>query len=53
MNLTTATTAGVDAQIAFETVLRTFSSVPIAATSGLSTPTVTAMPTPYPPPTVI
>jgi hypothetical protein len=44
--LTTATPAGVEAQVAFETFLRTFSFIPITATPSLPAPTVTPVPTP-------
>jgi hypothetical protein len=47
--LTTATPAGVGAQVAFETFVRTFTFIPITATACLPTPTVTPVPTPSPP----
>ena len=47
--LTTATPAGVGAQVAFEAFLRTFTFIPITATPRLPTPTVTPVPTPSPP----
>jgi len=47
--LTTATPAGVEAQIAFDTFLRTFSFVPASATPPVPAPTVTPVPTPSPP----
>jgi hypothetical protein len=47
--MTTATPAGVEAQIAFETFLRTFAFIPITATPSLPAPTVTPAPTPSPP----
>jgi hypothetical protein len=46
---TTATQAGVEAQLAFDTFLRTFSFIPIAATPSLPVPTVTPVPTPTSP----
>jgi hypothetical protein len=48
--MTTATPAGVEAQLAFETFLRTFSFIPISATPAVPAPTVTPVPTPSPPP---
>jgi hypothetical protein len=49
VGLTTATPAGVEAQVAFETFLRTFSFIPITAAPSLPAPTVTPVPTPSPP----
>ncbi len=46
--VTTATPAGVEAQLAFDTFLRTFSFIPITATPSLPRPTVTPVPTPSP-----
>jgi hypothetical protein len=48
-DLTTATPAGVEAKFAFDTFLRTFSFIPIAATPSLPVPTVTPVPTPTSP----
>ena len=47
--LTTATTAGVEAQVAFDTFLRTFSFIPFSATPAVPAPTPTPAPTPSPP----
>lgn len=44
--MTTATPAGVAAQVAFDTFLRTFSFVPVTTTPSLPEPTVTLVPTP-------
>jgi hypothetical protein len=44
--MSTATPAGIEAQIAFETFLRTFSFVPVPATRTPPAPTVTPAPTP-------
>jgi hypothetical protein len=49
--MTTATPAGAEAQIAFDTFLHTFSFIPITATPNLPTPTVTPVPPPSPPAT--
>jgi hypothetical protein len=49
VGLTTATPAGVGAQVAFERFLRTFSFIHIIATPSLPAPTVTPVPTPMPP----
>jgi hypothetical protein len=47
--LTTATPAGVEAQVAFDTFLRTFSFIPFSATPAVPAPTLTPAPTPSPP----
>jgi len=47
--LTTATPAGAEAQVAFDTFLRTFTFIPISATPGVPAPTVTPAPTPSSP----
>ncbi|MGD9317273.1 MAG: hypothetical protein PVG56_10595 [Anaerolineae bacterium] len=49
VGLNTATPAGVGAQVAFETFLRTFSFIPITSTPSLPAPTVTPVPTPTSP----
>jgi hypothetical protein len=49
--LTTATPAGVGAQVAFEAFLRTFAFIPITITPLPPAPTVTPVPTPSPPAT--
>ena len=50
--MTTATPAGVEAQLAFDTFLRTFSFVPVTTTPSLPEPTVTPVPTPTSPDSV-
>jgi hypothetical protein len=50
VGLTTATPAGVGAQVAFETFLRTFAFIPVTITPMPSAPTVTLVPSPTSPP---
>ncbi len=47
--ITTATPAGVEAQVAFDTFLRTFSFLPITATPAVLSPAITPVPTPSSP----
>lgn len=47
--MTTATPAGAEAQVAFETFLRTFSFLPDGAAAPMPAPTITPAPTPSPP----
>jgi len=47
VGLTTATPAGVEAQVAFETFLRTFAFLPVTTTPLPAMPTITPVSTPY------
>ncbi len=47
--MTTATPAGVEAQLAFDTFLGTFSFIPITTTPAVPAPTITPVPTPSSP----